>query len=136
MPQTKIETWAWSYTSDVSKTMPRQPMLQPQFALTLLQAWQAQPRHDGIVVCGLPIWTDAIDPSVSAIPCGSPGFIQQFLAKQHTSAGRRLEACVALAETFGTDHSGEHLSLHSSRLSISAMHIHLLHAIHPSVMEP
>eukprot|EP00971_Amphidinium_carterae_P180413 3578296-Amphidinium_carterae.2 len=47
-----------------------------------------------------------MDQSVSAVPCGSSTFIQDFLTKQHTSVERTLQACVALAETLGSEHSG------------------------------
>eukprot|EP00971_Amphidinium_carterae_P331524 6465148-Amphidinium_carterae.1 len=77
---------------NVDKTILFQPQGQEPTSPTLIPLWRDQPRHDGIVVCGLPIWTDPIDQASTAVPCGSRNFIQDFLAKQKTSVGRRLEA--------------------------------------------
>eukprot|EP00971_Amphidinium_carterae_P244449 4853806-Amphidinium_carterae.1 len=67
----------------------------------------------------------------TAIPCGSLDFISDFLQKQKTAVGRRLEAASALVETVEEDQGGQHVALHILRLSVLAMHVHLLRALHP-----
>eukprot|EP00971_Amphidinium_carterae_P223224 4429207-Amphidinium_carterae.1 len=80
-------------------------------------------------------WQAALQPS-TAVPCGSRSYIQDFLGKQKTAVGRRLEAACALAETVPDDQGGEHVSLHIIRMSVLAMHVHLLRALHPTITQP
>eukprot|EP00971_Amphidinium_carterae_P242947 4823875-Amphidinium_carterae.1 len=121
---------------NVNKTLLYQPQGQEPSAQTLIPLWREQPRHDGIVVCGLPIWTDPIEQPSTAVPCGSRTFIQDFLGKQKTAVGRRLAAACALAEAVPDDQGGEHVALHIIRLSVLAMHVHLLRALHPTITQP
>eukprot|EP00971_Amphidinium_carterae_P003071 60159-Amphidinium_carterae.1 len=73
-----------------------------------------------------------MDQAPTAVPCGSRDFISEFLSMQKVAVGRRLEAACALAETVEEDQGGQHVALHIIRLSVLAMHIHLLRALHPA----
>eukprot|EP00971_Amphidinium_carterae_P129774 2570395-Amphidinium_carterae.1 len=116
---------------NVDKTILYQPQDEEPVAPTLIPLWRTQPRHDGLIICGLPVWSDPMEQPSTAVPCGSLDFITEFLNLQKTAVRRRLEAACALAEAVEEDHGGQHVALHIIRLSVLAMHVHLLRALHP-----
>eukprot|EP00971_Amphidinium_carterae_P153697 3047605-Amphidinium_carterae.2 len=116
---------------NVHKTVIFIPDGQAPTSTILSPLWRDQPRTDGLVVCGLPIWSDPIDQTFTAVPCGTAAFLRDFLDKQRVAVQKRLEASIALAEASGSDQPGQHVALHIVRASVLAMHVHLLRAIHP-----
>eukprot|EP00971_Amphidinium_carterae_P093999 1860108-Amphidinium_carterae.2 len=108
-------------SKQVEKTIIYQPSLVSPPPGRLATIWSNQPRKDGLVLCGLPVWADWVEQDSNAIPCGSQKFVDDFLQSQHHSITRRFEALTVVVEALGPDIGGQHIALHIARSSILAM---------------
>ena len=100
------------------------------------QTLLAQPRQDGLIVCGQPLWQIAPHDTDGAVPVGSDSFVQSFLDMRLRAYERRLISLKAVVDCTAQTTTSAHIGFYILHACLLPKWTHLMRSLCPSLLLP
>ena len=95
-----------------------------------------QPRHDGLIVCGQPLWLLDLHDADGAVPVGSTSFVQCFLDARLRAYEHRMASLRAVVDCTSSTTASAHLGYYILTACLLPKWTHLMRCVCPSLLMP